>query len=62
MPKLRDQKYEFAFVLIGGLGLAGIAGYTNTLLLALGAPPVTHLTGTISGLSSDMARAKSRTR
>lgn len=58
MPKLRDHKYEFTFVLIGGLGLAGIAGYTNTLLLALGAPPVTHLTGTISRLSSDMGEGK----
>ncbi|MCA9304808.1 MAG: DUF1275 domain-containing protein [Phycisphaerales bacterium] len=54
MPTLRAHKHEFIFVLVGGLGLASIAGYINTLLLSLGAPPVTHLTGTISRLSSDM--------
>ncbi|RMH28154.1 MAG: DUF1275 domain-containing protein [Planctomycetota bacterium] len=45
---------EFVAVLLGGLGLAAVAGYVNTLVLALGAPPVTHLTGTISRLSSDL--------
>jgi uncharacterized membrane protein YoaK (UPF0700 family) len=45
---------EFVAVLLGGLGLAAAAGYVNTLVLALGAPPVTHLTGTISRLSSDL--------
>lgn len=54
MPTLKDHKFEFVFVLFGGLGLAGIAGYINTLVIALGAPPVTHLTGTISRLSSDV--------
>jgi uncharacterized membrane protein YoaK (UPF0700 family) len=55
MPNLRDHKFEFVFVLLGGLGLAGIAGYINTLMISLGTPPVTHLTGSISRLSSDLA-------
>ncbi|MGJ8635346.1 MAG: YoaK family protein [Phycisphaerales bacterium] len=54
MPSLKDHKFEFIVVLFGGLGLAGIAGYINTLVITLGAPPVTHMTGTISRLSSDM--------
>tara|TARA_R110000744_G_scaffold117363_6_gene219383 strand:- start:2724 stop:3404 length:681 start_codon:yes stop_codon:yes gene_type:complete len=56
MPSLKNHRFEFAVVLMGGLGLAGIAGYINTLVIALGAPPVTHLTGTISRWSSDVGR------
>tara|TARA_R110002073_G_scaffold104622_5_gene236725 strand:+ start:43657 stop:44337 length:681 start_codon:yes stop_codon:yes gene_type:complete len=56
MPSLKNHRFEFAVVLMGGLGLAGIAGYINTLIIALGAPPVTHLTGTISRWSSDVGR------
>lgn len=47
---------EFVVVLLGGLGLAAGAGYVNTLVLAMGAMPVTHLTGTISRLSGDVGR------
>lgn len=54
MNAAAPDKSEFVVVLLGGLGLAAGAGYVNTLVLALGAPPVTHLTGTISRLSSDL--------
>jgi uncharacterized membrane protein YoaK (UPF0700 family) len=50
-----SSKLEFFVVLIGGLGLAFIAGYVNTLVIVLGAPPVTHLTGSISRLSADLS-------
>lgn len=57
MNAAMPDRGEFVAVLIGGLGLAAVAGYVNTLVLALGAPPVTHLTGTISRLSSDLGKA-----
>ena len=46
-----SSKLEFFVVVLGGLGLAFIAGYVNTLVVVLGAPPVTHLTGSICLLS-----------
>lgn len=49
-----SDRLEFVFVLVGGLMLATIAGYVNTLMIVLGAPPVTHLTGSISRLSVDL--------
>lgn len=48
---------EFPFLLLGGLLLAGVAGYVNVVVIALGGPPVTHVTGTVSRLSSDLGRA-----
>ncbi len=45
---------ELAAVLLGGLGLALTAGYVNSLVILLGAPPATHLTGTITRMSSDL--------
>ena len=48
------SRVEFWIVLFGGLMLAFIAGYVNTLAIYLGAPPVTHLTGSISRLSADL--------
>lgn len=47
-------RFEFVLVLLGGLLLACIAGYVNTMMILLGAPPVTHLTGSISRLSADI--------
>lgn len=44
-------------MVFGGLGLAFIAGYVNTLVIVLGAPPVTHITGSISRLSVDLSKA-----
>ncbi len=52
-----SSKLEFFVVVLGGLGLAFIAGYVNTLVVVLGAPPVTHLTGSISRLSVDLSAA-----
>lgn len=52
-----SPKFEFWIVLLGGLMLALIAGYINTLAIVLGAPPVTHLTGSISRLSADLGRS-----
>ncbi len=49
---------EFVIVLLGGLGLAACAGYINTLLILLGAPPVTHMTGSISRMSADLGRGE----
>jgi uncharacterized membrane protein YoaK (UPF0700 family) len=48
---------EFLIVLMGGLWLALVAGYVNTLMVILGAPPVTHVTGSITRLSADLGRA-----
>lgn len=50
------RRRELVLVLLGGLVLAAGAGFTNTVVLAMGAPPVTHLTGTISRLSADLGR------
>lgn len=47
-------RLEFVLVLLGGLLLACVAGYVNTMMILLGAPPVTHLTGSISRLSADI--------
>lgn len=55
-PPLSRPRLEFVTLLIAGLLLAGNAGYINTIVLALGAPPVTHLTGSVSRLSSDIGR------
>lgn len=54
MHKRTYQRSELIIVLVGGLWLASTAGYVNTLVIALGAPPVTHLTGTITRFSSDL--------
>ncbi len=51
------QRVEFMIVLLGGLWLALVAGYVNTLMIILGAPPVTHVTGSITRLSADLGRA-----
>jgi uncharacterized membrane protein YoaK (UPF0700 family) len=48
------SRAEFGIVLLGGLGLAAVAGYINTVVLLLGTLPVTHLTGTVSRLSLDL--------
>lgn len=50
------QRSELIVVLLGGLWLASTAGYVNTLVIALGSPPVTHLTGTITRMSSDLGK------
>ena len=47
---------EFVVVLLGGLGLAAGAGFINTVVVLLGAPPVTHLTGSATRLSVDLGR------
>lgn len=39
-PPLSRPRLEFVTLLIAGLLLAGNAGYINTIVLALGAPPV----------------------
>lgn len=49
-------RIEFVLVLLGGLLLACVAGYVNTMMILLGAPPVTHLTGSISRLSADIGQ------
>lgn len=54
------QRAEFLIVLFGGLWLAFVAGYVNTLMVILGAPPVTHVTGSITRLSADLGRADYR--
>lgn len=51
-----SDRFEFIVVLLGGLCLSMIAGYVNTLMIVLGAPPVTHLTGSITRLSADLGR------
>lgn len=42
---------------LGGLALAATAGYVNTVVLALSALPVTHLTGAIARLGMDIGNA-----
>lgn len=42
---------------LGGVWLAGVAGWVNASMLGLGLLPVTHVTGTVSRLSVDVARA-----
>lgn len=55
MPsKPLHPRVEFAVVLLGGLGLAANAGFINSVVIALGTLPVTHLTGTVSRLSLDL--------
>ncbi len=39
---------------LAGVGLAAIAGYVNAVVLTIGAPPVTHITGSISSLGTDV--------
>ena len=51
-----SERFEFIAVLLGGLCLSMIAGYVNTLMIILGAPPVTHLTGSITRLSADLGQ------
>lgn len=64
MPHTRAGPHHFApnrdfpFLLLGGLLLASIAGYVNVVVLALGGPPVTHMTGTVSRLSADLGQGK----
>lgn len=48
---------EFALISAGGLALAVIAGFVNVAVIALGGPPVTHITGTVSRLSGDLGRS-----
>lgn len=50
------SRAEFVIVLMGGLALAASAGYVNTAVIAMGSLPVTHLTGSISRVSSDLGR------
>ncbi|GJM18736.1 MAG: DUF1275 family protein [Phycisphaeraceae bacterium] len=59
MPKhpSRLPDHQLPFLMAGGLLLAGIAGYVNVVVIALGGPPVTHVTGTVSRLSADLGRA-----
>ena len=47
---------DFPFLLLGGLLLAAVAGYVNVVVLTLGGPPVTHMTGTVSRLSDDLGQ------
>ncbi len=51
-PKPPDRELPFLFS--GGVLLAGVAGYVNVVVLALGGPPVTHVTGTVSRFSADL--------
>lgn len=44
------------WVFAGGGALAAIAGYVNAVTLAAGYLPVTHLTGSLSGVSGDIAK------
>lgn len=55
MPnKPLHPRAEFVVVLLGGLGLAAAAGFVNSVVIALGTLPVTHLTGTVTRLSLDL--------
>lgn len=47
-------RIEFFVVLVGGFGLAATAGYINSVVVALGTLPVTHLTGSVTRLSMDL--------
>ncbi|MFG0258848.1 MAG: DUF1275 family protein, partial [Phycisphaerales bacterium JB041] len=47
------------WVFAGGGALAAIAGYVNAVTLAAGYLPVTHLTGSLSGVSGDIAKGDS---
>ncbi len=51
-----NTRREFIIVLGGGLYLAMVAGYLNSIMILLGAPPVTHLTGPIAQFSTDLGR------
>lgn len=53
-----SDRVEFIVVLLGGLCLSMVAGYVNTLMIVLGAPPITHLTGSITRLSADLGQAQ----
>lgn len=57
MPsKPLHPRVEFVVVLLGGLGLAANAGFINSVVIALGTLPVTHLTGTVTRLSLDLGQ------
>lgn len=51
----RVLRTDFEPVLLGGLMLAAVAGYVNVVVIAVGGPPVTHVTGDVSRLSADVA-------
>lgn len=52
----RVLRTDFEPVLLGGLMLAAVAGYVNVVVIAVGGPPVTHVTGDVSRLSADLGR------
>lgn len=54
MPAAGSGKDNEPLVFLGGFVLATIAGYLNVVLLMAGSVPVTHVTGTVSKLSSDI--------
>lgn len=54
MPAAGSGKDNEPLVFLGGFVLAMIAGYLNVVLLVAGSVPVTHVTGTVSRLSSDI--------
>ncbi len=48
------RRDELLLVTIGGLSLAGSAGFVNVVVIAAGGIPATHVTGTVSRLSADL--------
>ncbi|MGP1347781.1 MAG: YoaK family protein [Phycisphaerales bacterium] len=59
MPAAGSGKDNEPLVFLGGCVLAAIAGFLNVVLIAGAGVPVTHMTGTVSRLSSDLGAGNS---
>ncbi len=58
MPHRLPDNTSRWWLLAGGVGLAGLAGYVNVLMLNLYHVPVSHITGPLSHLAIDMTTHK----
>ncbi len=59
-PK-RQEDYVSGWFVLGAVSLAGLAGFTNSAALQLGSLAVSHLTGSITRVSVELAEGDTRT-
>lgn len=58
-PSADPPKAVRPWILAGGFGLAAVAGYVNVAMLGVFAVPVSHMTGAVSRLGTDIATGNS---
>lgn len=56
-PILRPAPHERPWVFAGAVSLAGLAGFVNVVVLGVFHVPVSHMSGAVSRLSTDVALA-----